>query len=184
MTVEGGMPVGAEDFQQRVEPRQAGGAALDQRRMQLGRPAQRVPRTDATFGVESFGMQQRQPGQQHRVQPVAFGVVGVVGPQVRRPLRRDQDHLGAFAQEPGRQRHPGVAGRLHHHREIFGSKARRYTVPQPLKVRGGVAEPVAGPDQLAARVDQAGLVRDTDGLWTWPDRPWLPLAYSLGASRG
>jgi SAM-dependent methyltransferase len=27
----------------------------------------------------------------------------------------------------------------------------------------------------------AGLVRDADGLWTWPDRPWLPLAYSLGA---
>lgn len=29
-----------------------------------------------------------------------------------------------------------------------------------------------------------GLVRDSDGFWTWPDRPWLPLAYSLGASRG
>jgi hypothetical protein len=26
-----------------------------------------------------------------------------------------------------------------------------------------------------------GLVRDADGLWAWPDRPWLPLAYSLGA---
>ncbi|MBK1660535.1 class I SAM-dependent methyltransferase [Paracraurococcus ruber] len=28
-----------------------------------------------------------------------------------------------------------------------------------------------------------GLVRDADGLWAWPDRPWLPLAYSLSASR-
>ena len=27
------------------------------------------------------------------------------------------------------------------------------------------------------------LVRDPDGLWTWPDRPWLPLAFSLQASR-
>jgi SAM-dependent methyltransferase len=25
------------------------------------------------------------------------------------------------------------------------------------------------------------LVRDPDGLWTWPDRPWLPLSYSLSA---
>jgi hypothetical protein len=28
-----------------------------------------------------------------------------------------------------------------------------------------------------------GLVRDADGLWGWPDRPWLPLACSLGAVR-
>lgn len=25
------------------------------------------------------------------------------------------------------------------------------------------------------------LVRDAEGLWTWPDRPWLPLGYSLEA---
>jgi len=29
----------------------------------------------------------------------------------------------------------------------------------------------------------AGLRRDADGLWAWPDRPWLPLAYSLVAVR-
>jgi SAM-dependent methyltransferase len=28
-----------------------------------------------------------------------------------------------------------------------------------------------------------GLVRDADGLWTWPDRPWLPLGSSLSALR-
>ncbi len=28
------------------------------------------------------------------------------------------------------------------------------------------------------------LVRDTDGCWTWPDRPWLPLSVSLRAVRG
>ena len=27
------------------------------------------------------------------------------------------------------------------------------------------------------------LVRDADGLFTWPDRPWLPLAYSLSARK-
>lgn len=27
------------------------------------------------------------------------------------------------------------------------------------------------------------LVRDADGLWTWPDRPWFPLSYSIGATR-
>lgn len=27
------------------------------------------------------------------------------------------------------------------------------------------------------------LVRDADGCWVWPDRPWWPLALSLGATR-
>ena len=27
------------------------------------------------------------------------------------------------------------------------------------------------------------LVRGTDGLWTWPDKPWLPLALSLRATK-
>lgn len=27
------------------------------------------------------------------------------------------------------------------------------------------------------------LVPDADGLWAWPDRPWLPLAFSLQATR-
>ena len=27
------------------------------------------------------------------------------------------------------------------------------------------------------------LVRDEDGCWTWPDRPWLPLSVSLRATR-
>lgn len=28
------------------------------------------------------------------------------------------------------------------------------------------------------------LVEGADGLWRWPDRPWLPLSYSLQATRG
>ena len=27
------------------------------------------------------------------------------------------------------------------------------------------------------------LAPDADGLWRWPDRPWLPLAFSLRATR-
>jgi hypothetical protein len=27
------------------------------------------------------------------------------------------------------------------------------------------------------------LVRDPDGCWAWPDRPWLPLSVSLRAVR-
>jgi len=29
----------------------------------------------------------------------------------------------------------------------------------------------------------AGQVQDQDGMWTWPDRPWLPLGLSLRAVR-
>ena len=28
------------------------------------------------------------------------------------------------------------------------------------------------------------LIKDADGLWRWPDKPWLPLAFSLRATRG
>jgi hypothetical protein len=27
------------------------------------------------------------------------------------------------------------------------------------------------------------LVKDGDGLYRWPDKPWLPLAFSLTATR-
>ena len=27
------------------------------------------------------------------------------------------------------------------------------------------------------------LVKDDDGLYRWPDKPWLPLAFSLTATR-
>jgi SAM-dependent methyltransferase len=29
-----------------------------------------------------------------------------------------------------------------------------------------------------------GLARDAEGLWAWPDRPWLPLGYTLICARG
>jgi hypothetical protein len=27
------------------------------------------------------------------------------------------------------------------------------------------------------------LVKEPRGLWRWPDKPWLPLAFSLSATR-
>jgi SAM-dependent methyltransferase len=29
-----------------------------------------------------------------------------------------------------------------------------------------------------------GLTRDAEGLWAWPDRPWLPLGYTLVCAKG
>jgi hypothetical protein len=50
--------------------------------VQLGRPPQRISRSQALLRVQPVGMKQRQPGQQHRVKSVGFGVLGVVGAQV------------------------------------------------------------------------------------------------------
>ena len=36
--------------------------------------------------------------------------------------------------------------------------------------------------RVAWRMFEA-LERDGDGMWVWPDRPWLPLAFSLRAVR-
>ena len=68
----------------------AGRAVLHQRRVHLGGAPQRVTGPEPSFGMESFRVQQRQPCQQHRVQPVALGVLGIVRTQVGGPLRRDQ----------------------------------------------------------------------------------------------
>ena len=159
---ERGVPAGSEDLQQRVETSQAGGAALDQRGVQLGGPAKRVAGTQAALGVKPLGVQHRQPGQQDRVQPVALGVLGVVGAQVRGAFRGDQDHVGALPAEPRRQRHPGVTGRFHHD----GDLARRASLgeegPQTLQVPDCGSESMPGPQQLATVISQAGLVRRTD----------------------
>ena len=46
---ERGVPARSEDLQQRVEPGQAGGAALDQGGVQLGGPAQRIAGTETAL---------------------------------------------------------------------------------------------------------------------------------------
>lgn len=156
------MPLRPEDFQEGVEAGQAGGAALDQGGVQLGRPAQRITGSDAPLGVQALWVQHREPGEQNRVEPVALGVLGVVGAQFSRPLRRHQHNVGAVLAEPRRERHPRVAGRLQHDRDLARSGARGQPLPQPVEVGCGRPEPVPGPDHLAAFIGQAGLVRCTD----------------------
>ncbi len=65
--------------------------------------------------------------------------------------------------------------------------ARFHNWMHPLgKVLGAVTDAGLALDWLhehprvAWRMFQC-LVRDADGLFTWPERPWLPLAYSLSA---
>ena len=149
------MPVRAEQLQVAVEPGDDHAAALDQAAAQGNGPAQRVSGAQALGRAQPVGVQQRQPGQEPGIQPVGLDVLGVVVPQVRGLLRRDHDHGRAMAAEPGRQRHPGIAGRLHHHRH---RRPRRDLVPQLLQVSGRGAEPAAGPGEPAGLVGQAGLV--------------------------
>jgi hypothetical protein len=130
--------------------------------MQLGRPAQRIAGTQAPLRVQSLRVQQRQPGQQHRIQSVALGVLGVVSPQIGRPLRGNQHHVRALASEPGRQWNPRVAGRFHHDGDGAGLAALGQAIPELLKVGRGGPEAVPGPDQLPALVGEAGLVRRAD----------------------
>jgi hypothetical protein len=80
--VQGGQPPGAEQLQQRVQAGQGGGAALDQGGAQLGRASQRRGGTQAVLGVQAVWVQQRQPGEQARVEPVGLGVLVVLGAQV------------------------------------------------------------------------------------------------------
>ena len=108
-------------------------------------------------------MQQRQAGQHPRIESVRLGVLVVVVPQVSRLLGWHQDHRGAVGLEPGRQRHPGVAGRLedHGHRRTVGDLR-----PQAFEIGGRRAELPRRPDELTSFIGQAGPVvgptRDVD----------------------
>jgi hypothetical protein len=85
--------------------------------MQLRRPAESVAGPEATIRMEPLGMEQGQSSQQTRVEPVALGVLSVARTQVGCPLGR-HEHGRALSSEPRRERHPGVAGRLHHDRHV------------------------------------------------------------------
>ena len=68
--------------------------------------------------VQPFGVEQREPREQTRVEPVAPGVLVVVVAQVRRALRRHQHDTRAAAAEPGGERHPGVARGFQEHQHL------------------------------------------------------------------
>jgi hypothetical protein len=128
---------------------------------ELHGPLERITGPVGGLWVEAIWVQQRQPSQQLGVQPVGLGVLGVIGAQVRRLLGGDQDHRRAPAPEPCGQRHPGVAGRFHHHQHLVGVAGQ--LGPEGLEVLGAGVEPVTRPQ------DRAGLVR-TSRLMRSPAR--------------
>ena len=95
-------------------------------------------------------MQQRQPSQQLGVQSVGLGVLGVVGAQIRRLLGGHQHHGCAPASEPRGQRHPGVAGRFHHHQHLVGVAGQ--LGPEGLEFRSTGTELVTRPHDPACLV--------------------------------
>lgn len=76
---------------------------------------QRVAGPDPGLDCHTFRMEQRQPGEHFGVEPVALGVFVVIVAQVSGLLGWNHHNDGAVATEPCRQRHPGVACRLHDH---------------------------------------------------------------------
>ncbi|MFO1141262.1 MAG: hypothetical protein U1E59_02540 [Amaricoccus sp.] len=74
-------------------------------------------------------------------------------------------------------------------REAVLVHSRTYTWLHPL---GAVASALVGAGLGLVRLQEHDavpwqmlhrLVLDRDGLWRWPDQPWLPLSYSLVAER-
>ena len=68
--------------------------------------------------------------------------------------------------KPGGQRHPRVAGRLHHHQHLRRVGALRQHGPQPCQILRRGAEPTADPNEPALLIGEADLVsgstRDVD----------------------
>jgi len=112
------VPGWAEELYQRVEPGVDRSAALDHRGALLGQPAQRVGRPGAGELAEPLGVQQRELGEDLGVEPVVLGVLGVVGPQVRRLGRRHHHHPCTPGPEPVREHDPGVPGGFEDHRQL------------------------------------------------------------------
>jgi hypothetical protein len=118
---------------------------------ELHGPLERITGPVGGLWVEAIRVQQRQPSQQLRVQPVGLGVLGVIGAEVRRLLGGHQDHGRAAPSEPCGQRHPSVTGRLHHHQHLGGVAGQ--SGPERFEFLSTRTELVARPH------DRAGLVR-------------------------
>ena len=163
---EGGQPSRTEQLQQRVEPRQRLRAPLHRAPAQPRRAPQRVARPEAVLVVQAIGMQQREPRQQARVEPVALGVLVVVVTQVRGALRRHEHDACSASPEPAGERHPGVACWLKDHDHLGTLRPLGQHRPEPLELPGPRAEAVSAPEEASAPVGEARLVggpgRDID----------------------
>ena len=113
--------------------------------------------------MQTLGVKKRKAGQELGVDPVVLHVFGVVAAKVRALLGRDQVHERTARPEEGGGRHPGHAGRLHHHHEDvamlhpFGGG-----FVQGLEVGSCQAEPTFA-QHLAASVGEAGSAFRRDG---------------------
>jgi hypothetical protein len=107
-----------------------------------------------------------------------------IGTQVGRPLRGNQHHVSTLATEPGRQENPCVAGRFHHDGELTGSLpagSRSYSCSSSVAV---VRNSVSRPQEFAAFVGQAGLVRRAHGDVDSHPEDHCGLPWSLGLAAG
>ena len=78
-----------------------------------GRPGPRSESSLNPSGCNSDRLRQHQ-----RVQPVGFGVLGLVAAKINGLFRSDQHHAGAQGPEGGGHDDPGVTSRFHHHGQL------------------------------------------------------------------
>jgi hypothetical protein len=154
------IPSGAEEFDERVEPRVDRDPTLDHRGALLDQTTQRVRRPLAGVLPQPFGMQQRQPGQQFGVDPVVLGVLGVVLAQVRGLGGRDHHHPCAATAEPLRDHDPCVPGWLDDHGQLTGVSEVEIG-PEPLQIGWSCPE-LPAPPHRGAVVRERGLMRRPD----------------------
>src|SRR6478736_4860911 len=113
----------------------------------------------AMHAVRPLGVQKGKPGKHFGVEPISLGVLVVVITQISGLLGWHHHHRRAVAAEPGRQRDPGVAGRLHHHLDPLGV----FWQPRPQRVQlvWVGAKPVTHEQESSLLVCQRCLMRST-----------------------
>ena len=163
------VPGRAEQLDQRVEPGVDRGAPLDHRGALLGQPAQRVGRSGSGELTQPLGVQQRQLGEDLGIEAVVLGVLGVVGPQVRRLGGRDHHHPRAPGAEPVREHDPGIAGRFEDHGQL-GRVLQVKIAPQPLQIGRPRHELAALPQRLAVYRQRRLMLGPTGHIDTQTDR--------------
>lgn len=154
-----GDPRRPEDLQQRIKAGHARGAPMHQPRADLDRPLQLVARAQRVLAVQPLRVQKGKPGKHFGVEPISLGVLVVVITQISGLLGWHHHHRRAVAAEPGRQRDPGVAGRLHHHLDPLG--VFRQPRPQRVQLVWVGAKPVTHEQESSLLVCQRCLMRST-----------------------
>lgn len=149
-------PLGAKEFKQSIQALGARDAPPDQGGADFHGAAQGLSTAQTLFCIETLWMESRQPGQKFVIEPIGFGMLAVVDPEISRLLRWDHDHFGAMAPEPGGQRHPGIAGGLHHNGDVLLSIGE--APPEPLQILSVGLKADVAPEQLSRRIRASGAM--------------------------